>query len=416
MEYYCCFYSVLIFILYNVIPSHWIASSGTRIIRSRLGNIGSWIMIGSVYPNPHIRSEINTVATTTMKRSAAYQRELERVKRLRTPLTRPQEVLELLKISANYDTNYVVTSTALLEALAEIVVTKCLKWNDDDIHEDDEGLNLILKSKVAWTKPPTHRMDRWLQYCATFEGFTDDSIRVLEAIAMILRNFSYTGANVTIMGYCPSILYSLVAFLVVGAKNPDYRRRQRTKINTTSSTEQESLCTSALQTLVHCVRHLDVTGQQLVADKLFNDMNLHDDDSFGQCLSGRIWGDSLGACWFARRLKDDTMEESIPTSMVLDLSADYLIGVWTIFPALRELFFMSNRSVTLMALELLSEWIGLARVGLVGSVMEEDDTIRPRDNYPIPGLRAVLTQIPDTTLERLVQLLSVPRQGGDAIE
>jgi hypothetical protein len=408
-----------------------------------------------------------------MKTSAAYSKELERVSRLQNPLQRSQELLDLLKLSSNYDTNYVLASTKILAALAEIVVVECLAWGHDrdavlrydDDKDDDERGNLLLQSKRAWERPPTKRLARWLDHCACYEGLHDDSIRVLEAIAMIMRNFSFTGANVRVMAYCPSVLYSLVAFLAISAKNPIYRRRcQRRQQHQQQQRQQqqlqptprrgggvaaktggtsgmtptgsgsggggssnsgaaggggnidfESLSTSALQTLLYCVRYLDVTGQQLVADKLFNDMNLQD-DSFGQCASGRMWGDSLGACWFARRLKDDTMEENIPTAMVLDLAADVLTGVWSIFPALAQTFLAGSRPVTLLTLELLAEWIGLARVGLVGAVMPEDDSIRPGDNYSIPGIRAVLAQVPDSVLKRLVELLSVPKLGGDGLE
>jgi hypothetical protein len=381
-----------------------------------------------------------------MKPSA---KELERASRLQNPLQRPQELLDLLQLSSNYDTNYALASTKILEAFAEIVVVQCLEWDNHD-HDamlyDDEHGNLLLQSKRAWERPPTKRMGRWIDHCASYEGLHDDSIRVLEAIAMIIRNFSFTGANVRVMAYNPSVLYCIVAFLTIGARNRVYRQQHQhptsrrgtnaaSKTGMTSGTtpsgggggsnsnnnssssviDRESISSWALQTLLHCVRYLDVTGQQLVADKLFNDMNLQD-DSFGQCASGRMWGDSLGACWFARRLKDDTMEESIPTAMVLDLAADVLTGVWSIFPALAHTFLSSSRSVTLLTLELLSEWIGLARVGLVGVVLPEDESIRPGDNYAIPGIRAVLAHVPDTVLKRLVELLSVPRLGSDGLE
>jgi hypothetical protein len=138
---------------------------------------------------------------------------------------------------------------------------------------------------------------------------------------------------------------------------------------------------------------------------------------FGKCVSGEWTG--FGVAWLAKRLdtREDTIE-NVPMDLLLSLTEDYLVAVWSIFPALHEIFVdnRSTRNIILLALDFLQELITMARVGLVGGVQEENPDIMPGQDYKMPTLRSVLANAPDTFLERLTDLLLIPRHGPDSLE
>jgi hypothetical protein len=303
-----------------------------------------------------------------------------------------------------------------LRALAEVVILDCLQWKDTESIKKEEFI--IFRSAKAWTCPPTARMEAWARHCSTVQlEKNGDSIKVCEAISMILRNFSFSGANLRLLAYSPDILHTLTAFLYIGCKDDSYRR---------NSTES-SLALNALQTLLNLARYLDVTGQQLLTDKLFydgrNPASVADNPAvpnaadFGKCVSGEWTG--FGVAWLAKRLdtREDTIE-NVPMDLLLSLTEDYLVAVWSIFPALQEIFVdhRSTRNAILLALDLLQELITMARVGLVGGVQEENPDIMPGQDYKMPTLRSVLANAPDTFLDRLTELLLIPRHGPDSLE
>lgn len=329
---------------------------------------------------------------------------------------RNAELNELLQLSYNHDVGFSVTSDIILRALAEAVILDCLQWKDADSIQKEKFI--IFRSAKAWTCPPTARMEAWARHCCNVQlEKNSDSIKVCEAISMILRNFSFSGANLRLLAYSPDILHTLTAFLYIGSKDDSYRR------NATES----SLALNALQTLLNLARYLDVTGQQLLTDKLFydgrNPASVADNPSvpnaadFGRCVTGEWSG--FGVAWLAKRLdtREDTIE-NVPMDLLLNLTEDYLVAVWGIFPALHEIFVdkRSTRNVILLALDLLQELNTMARVGLVGGVQEENPDIMPGQDYKMPTLRSVLANAPDAFLDRLTELLLIPRFGPDSLE
>lgn len=352
---------------------------------------------------------VGAVATT----ENLLSRDAARAGNLRDVLKRNAELNELLLLSANHDVNFSMQSDEILKALAEIVIFDCLEWKEPDDLKDDPFI--IFRSINAWKFPPTARMEAWAKQCCNLQiARRIETVKTCEAVVMILRNFSFTGANLRLLAYSPDILHVLTAFLYIGAKDESYRR---------ISTEA-TLPLSALQTLLNLVRYLDVTGQQLLTEKLFYDSSLAADgpavpnaEDFGKCVSGE-WG-GFGACWLAKRLdtREDTIE-NVPNEILLSLTADYLVAVWSIFPALKEVVVddRSQRTVILLALDLLQELVNVARVGLVGAVQDEDPDIKVGQDYQMPTIRSVLVNLPDDMLKRLTYLLYVPRLGPDSLE
>lgn len=328
------------------------------------------------------------------------------------------ELNELLQLSSNHDANYSMKSDAVLLALCDKVVVDCLQWSNRKTPGSVvTGKNkfVVFRSVDSWIMPPTNETKEWAEFCS-HQDLNKEALKVCENIAMIIRNFSFTGANIRLLAYSQSVLHTLVAFLYIGVNQSQKN----------STVLDPTIPLAVLQVLRHLVPCLDVTGQQLLTDKLFYDGRtmgggdgpaVPNAEEFGKCLSNG-WG-GFGACWLAKRLdiKEDTIE-NIPTQFLMDLTGDYLVAVWSIFPVLKEVLVdvRTPRSVILAALDFLQELINVARVGIVGNVPEEDPNVQPGQDYRIPSLRSILVNVPDSILYRLIGLLYVPRSGPDSLE
>jgi hypothetical protein len=340
--------------------------------------------------------------------------DVQRAQRLLNLDTRNEELNDLLQISANHDINFSMSSDAIPKALVQIVMKDCLQTKTILTGFHTNISSLIFRSKDAWKEPPTQETRDFANHCQTIllqnlrpSDKHQSILPTLEVIAMIFRNLSFTGANLRLLAYSPDVLHVLVAFLYLGSSGPNV------------DTSVETWTLAALQTLLHLVRYLDVTGQQLLCDKLFYDgvsgPPVPHMDTYNRAV---MWG-GMGASWLAKRLdvREDIVEK-VSTQFLLELCGQYLVAVWSIFPALHHVLLQpdATRPVLLLALDLLHEFISAARVGLVGAVEDENPHIRPGQDYPIPKLRAVLVHMPESMLERLVDLLYVPRLGTDALE
>jgi hypothetical protein len=324
------------------------------------------------------------------------------------------ELNELLQLSSNHDVNYSMKSDAILLSLCDIVKYDCLLWNNQT-RPGSTNQFVVFRSVDAWNCPPTDEMKEWAEFCSHAD-LNKEALKLCENIAMIIRNFSFTGANIRLLAYSQSVLHTLVAFLYIGIS---HGRKSTNVLDPT-------IPLASLQVLRHLVPCLDVTGQQLLTDKLFYDGRtmgggdgpaVPNAEEFGKCLSNG-WG-GFGACWLAKRLdiKEDTIE-NIPTQFLMDLTRDYLVAVWSIFPVIKEVLVdvRTPRSVIMAALDFLQEFINVARVGIVGKVPDEDPHIQPGQDYNIPNLRSILVNVPDSVLDRLISLLYIPRTGPDSLE
>lgn len=329
------------------------------------------------------------------------------------------ELNELLQLSSNHDANYSMKSDSIIISLCNIVKHDCLKWSKlattpgRDISSKNQFV--VFRSVDAWEYPPTDEMKEWAGFCSDAD-LSKEALKVCENVSMIIRNLSFTGANLRLLAYSQSVLHTLVAFLYI-----DMSRNKKAP-----TVLDPPIALASLQVLRHLVSCLDVTGQQLLTDKLFYDGRamgggdgpaVPNAEEFGKCLSNE-WG-GFGACWLAKRLdsKEDTIE-NIPTQFLLELTGDYLVAVWSIFPVIKEVLVdvRTPRSVVMATLDFLQELINLARVGVVGQVPDEDTKVQPGQDYKIPSLRSILVNVPDSMLNRLISLLYVPRSGPDSLE
>jgi hypothetical protein len=350
------------------------------------------------------------IAATTQENSQAYQRDLAFASQLREPKQRNVALNELLRLSFTHEKNYSLSSDAILKELVKIAVYDCLEWKEEEGSDDTP----VFSSHEAWITPPTPRRQAWARHFKKQLGIRRNlmdaaKLKTLEVILVILRNLSFVAANLRMLVYSPDVIALLVGCLYEGTENSLGGEEM-------SSTNNTSLCFSAIHTLLHLAPYLDVTGQRLLSDRLFykpssvDGPKVPDASSFGQAVGGH-WG--FGGLWLAKRL--DTKEDVIANcqrEFVLSLTADYLVSVWSIFSALHQVLVncKSPRCVILMALDLLQELINHARVGVVGTVQEV-----AKDEI-IPTIRTVLVHMPDGILERLIDLLHVARLGPDSLD
>ena len=344
---------------------------------------------------------------------------------------------DLLRITASHDINYALDGDHVLKALTSVFY-KVIGWdaedesededdsgnkntdedasdcsrttNDDD--DDDDKDEPMFVAKTAWNGPLTSDGRKWEKFCRANLGHDNlpaDSVKCLEAILTILRNLSFVSANLRLLAYSNDILSILVGSL--------YEPSSKDKGGEDNS---NSIVLNALNVLINLAPHLDVTGQKLFCDKLFltstakgappeDGAKLPDPSTFGQAVNGS-WG--FGSLFLAKKLdtKEDIVQD-IEKDALLQLTQDYLVHVWAIFPALGDVLTDTTvpRAVTMTALELLQEFINHARVGVIGKVEDQDPD-------KIPDTRAILVYIPSKLLTRLADFLYVPRMGSDALE
>jgi hypothetical protein len=337
--------------------------------------------------------------------------------------TRIEALNELLRITVSHEINFALDGDDLLQALASIFY-EIIGWEEhrnerpskkDDENNDDN--NVEFSAKLAWRKHLTPQTAKWADYCRTNlskSNLSVNELKTLEVILIILRNLSFVSANLRLMAYSNAILSILVGSLY----EPSSKLVGALENNNNNATV---LAHNALSVLTNLAPFLDVTGQKLVCDKLFlkssspsappdEGVKLPNPTTFGQATDGR-WG--FGSVVLAKNLdtKEDFVQD-VPQELLLHLTQDYLVQAWSIFPALGKVLMDTTapRIVTMMAVELLQEFINQARVGVVGSVVDQEDSDE------IPNLRAILVYLPDAMLRRLTDFLYIPRLSSDSLE
>ena len=341
--------------------------------------------------------------------------------------SRNQALNDLLRITASHDINYALDGDHVLKALTTVFYD-VIGWdpkgtdyedrnentdddsNIDDVSSDEDEPQFV--AKTAWEGPLTQDGRRWEKFCRSNLGSRNlpaEDVKCLEAILTILRNLSFVSANLRLLAYSNDILTVLVGCL--------YEPSSR---NSGVDDNSNGIVMSALSVLINLAPHLDVTGQKLFCDKLFlmstakgappeDGAKLPDPSTFGQAVNGS-WG--FGSLFLAKKLdtKEDSVQD-IEKDMLLKLTQGYLVRVWAIFPALGSVLndVIASRTVTMMALELLQEFINHARVGVIGNIEDQDPD-------KIPDTRAILVYIPSKLLTRLSDFLYIPRLGSDALE
>jgi hypothetical protein len=329
--------------------------------------------------------------------------------RLRDPLLRNGALNELMQMTAKYENNYSLDGDHVLHGLVDVFFD-IIGWKPADQTEEPSFL-----SEKSWTAHATIEAEEWVSFCKKqlAKGvLSSESLKYLEATLVILRNLSFVAANLRLLAYSPRVITVLVGALYEGSSGNNVGNVDD---SSASNSNSSPLSLPALHVLVNLASYFDVTGQKLLCDKLFYSVEalyesplVPSPETFGQAAGGR-WG--FGSLWLAKRLdtKEDLVQD-ISSKLLRQLTQEHLVCVWSIFPALCKVLTdtAAPRLVIMMAVELLQEFINHARVGLVGSVEDQDTEI--------PNARSILVQIPSMVLQRLTDLLYIPRLGPDSLE
>ena len=345
------------------------------------------------------------------------------VSRLLDSAQRNGALNELLRASA---VNYALDGDIILEALTEVVFDS-LAWDPPPPTKVTSAKQPIFDPQEAWAEQPTQDSKEWAKHCEDCFNSRDgvvidpDKLKCVEAVVVILRNLSFSAANGRLLAFSPDVLAVLVGCLYEGTFSSS-----PANMEDSASAASSVLALPAMHALVNIAPHLDVTGQKLFCDKLF--FKPQNDDaplmpnpsSFGQAADG-VWG--FGSMWLSKRLdaKEDVMTD-IPESFLLEITnaSDFLVQVWSIFPALTYVFDdpKSSRALLMMAVDLVQEFVNHARVGAGGttttSTAVAEDIHFDNDNT-IPSARSILVNMPDVVLERFIDFLYVPRLGPDCM-
>lgn len=334
--------------------------------------------------------------------------------RLRDSTQRNSALNELLKLSCSHEVNFSLDGDEVLNEIVKIGY-EALDW-EPPAHSSYSKEPPLFNVKLAWAEPVSNTAKTWAKHCEqrlAKKSLDPEKMKPLEVILAIIRNLSFVAANLRLLAFSPDVLALLVGSLYECMSTDNLSAGDDSSSGASSSSNNSTLALPALNTLVNLAPYLDVSGQKLLCDKLFLSANTDESAifpapaSFGQAADGS-WG--FGGLWLAKRLdtKEDIVQD-VSREMLLQFTHEYLDRVWSIFPALSKVLTDSNspRLVIMMALDLLAEFINHARVGVVGDVDDEAD---------VPDARSIVVHIPKSVLNRLSDLLYVPRLGPDSLD
>lgn len=329
---------------------------------------------------------------------------------LKHPRRRNHALNELMRLTAAYELSFALDGDQAVKALVDIFFDS-LGWAGD--RPSVSSAKPILSSDTAWTRHATPENEKWASFCSTqlAKGkLGNEILKILESILLIFRNLSFVAANHRLMAYSPDVLTILVGALYETTSN-----NVGTSDDTAINNNVAALATHAMHALVNIANYLDVTGQKLLCDKLFlvegtseEAPLIPDGLTFGQVADGKF---GFGSILLAKRL--DTKEDFVAdmsTEMILDLTGPYLFSVWSVFPAINKVFTdtTSPRSLLLMAEEFLQEFLAHTRSGVLAHFDDQGN--------PVPDARTVMIHTPSSILERLIDLLYVPRLVWESLE
>ena len=309
--------------------------------------------------------------------------------RLTNPITRIHTLNTLLKTTASHEINYALGN----EPDGELVMDALVQIAFEELGSNPQESSMpIFDPETVWSKPPSKEALVWSEFCSRR---LEEPSQTLDVVLVILRNLSFVALNLRLLAHNNQVIYLLCGCL--------YETHVGLSVEETSS-----LSLSALHCLVNLAPYLDVTGQRLMCDRYFLDLQSLDErdmfpsksHTYGIAKQGLGWG----GLWLAKRLdfKEDRMD--IPKTMVLEVAQSHLVPVWSIFHGLTRVLcdHEAPRQNVIMAMDLLKEFF--------------DQVTELEGKNQLPSMRSILLHIPNSVLSRFVDLLSIPRLGPDALD
>jgi len=273
----------------------------------------------------------------------------ELVRELENPDEVNKSLNKLMQLTSSHEVNFTLENDhLLLKALVNLV----------DYEKGEEIKIYSLKELIP--------MRAW-KLLSKRPKFPLSAIPILHAILVIFRNLSFVAANLRPMTKELTVMGLLIDCLYL---------------------DNTELLLHSVFTLVNLAPVLDVTGQKILADKLFLD-NATELQKLG-------WG----GLKLAKQL-DDTHQINVDRSVLWEGTRQYVVQIWHLFSALHYVI-ISPQTPRLVLLQAM-DWI---RELLEHNAPSND----------LPSMHDIFRQIPHGMLQRLVDFLWIPRLGPDALD
>ena len=189
--------------------------------------------------------------------------------RLINPHTRNEALNELMELTANHENNFTLSGDdKILQALSH-VFCDTIDWIYEE-SKDREDKDPRFNASQAWIGHTSAKSQKWAKHCqkqlSPSTSLKLEQTRVLEVVITILRNMSFTSANLRLLAYSPCVLQILVGCLyesssdiLLGDDNFLSMKEQKTTVGTRPG----YLALPSLHILVNLAPYLDVTGMYI---------------------------------------------------------------------------------------------------------------------------------------------------------
>ena len=335
----------------------------------------------------------------------------------------------LLQATADISANYCLgpSGEKILLALVKLF-DEAIGWDESD--DDTVSIGTLQPTVSSWyASSLSSKGQKWERLCR--EKFasplamsssdpnhlidSDTDGRILDVIVAILRNLSFVAQNLRFLAYTPQVLRILTGALYYksGGRSGDDRSGDDGS-SSSSSSNSTNMCVNAIQTLINLAPLIDITGRQFFIDRAFLESEakeitctIPDQQDEGAETNGRLpmYGMAsylgFGGMALSKQYdgKAETLDASIPDSVILELSGPLVQTYLAIFPALAGILNPNgncssgwHRSSVQATLELFT------------ALMENSEN------------NAIFENIPPSMFHHLTEMLFIPRLGPDAMD
>lgn len=272
------------------------------------------------------------------------------------------------------------------QTLIDEMISKAWITNNSEFDDDDD------EHWRDWTQFCIKKLEPLTSYTLPEWILSEGDIKLLEAIILVARNLSFVAANLRFLAHSVEMLRMLGVCLYFrnSGKNSITENSNNNSGSAAAPSTNDTVCLHAIHTLINIANYLDISGRKLFADIMF----VQPIEKGPQRGNGEANSIGMGGIFLAKRF--DIFDEDLPETIqlsILNRTRPHVISILSLFPAiLNTLDFNQSRAVIVSGLDLLKELI--------------DNT----------DLQQVFLYTPTTLLNRIIDLLWIPRLGPDSLD
>ncbi|KAL7445121.1 hypothetical protein ACHAXM_011849 [Skeletonema potamos] len=345
----------------------------------------------------------------------------------------------LLQATADFNANYCLGSSGekILLALVKLF-DEAIGWDyfDDEVGKNTEGIGKLQPTVSSWDSSSlSGKFLKWEQLCREKLASplasssdpnhlidSDTDVRILDAIVTILRNLSFVSQNLRLMAYTPQVMRVLTGALYYrsGGRSGDDRSGEDAS---SSASNSANMCVNAIHALINLAPLIDITGRQYFIDRAFLESDAkeitctipdqqEEGDGSNNDISDRLPSYGMasilgfGGMALAKQYdsKAETLDASVSTSVILEVSGSLVQAYLALFPALASILNpIGSSSLSTCS----SGWHRSsvqATLELLTALMEYPDN------------NGIFANVPSSMLHHLTEFLFIPRLGPDAMD